>query len=112
MKTLRKFGINGPKEGIFIVHFSSKWCKSCKSVFSILEKFRDNSLIELQQINVDENSKLARELDIHAVPALLFFKDGKLLEKSIEFNGETFVNKGIMIGAINEMILKEIIQQM
>jgi len=50
-------------------------------------------------------------LKITAVPALLFFKNGKLLDKDIEINGETFVNKGIMIGAFGEPILKAIINQ-
>jgi len=50
-------------------------------------------------------------LNISAVPALLFFKNGKLLDKDIEFNGETLVKKGVMIGTYGEPILKKIIKQ-
>ena len=77
----------------------------------MLEKFRDNGLIELEEIDIDKNSKLAREMNIYSVPALLFFKDGKLLNKNLDLNGETFVKKGIMIGAFNKAILKEIIEK-
>ena len=109
---LKKFGINGPDEGKLIIDLSSEWCGPCKFLSPILEKLRDDGLINLLQINVDENRELGRELDIHAVPTLLFFKDGKLIDKNIDVKGETLVNKGIMIGATGELILKEIIKQM
>ena len=109
---LKKFGIDGPKKGNFIIVLCSKWCRSCTLLSTILEKFRDEGFIKLTEIDIGKNSKIARELNIYAVPALLFFKDGKLLDKDIEANGEKLVNKGIMIGSFNELILNEIIKQM
>ena len=111
-RDLNKFGINGPKKGRFIIVLCSKWCKSCTFLSPILQKFRDDGFIKLKEFDIGENSKLARELNINAVPALIFFKDGKLLDKDIELEGETLVNKGVMIGSFNELILKEIIKQM
>ena len=109
---LKKFGIYGPDEGKLIIDLSSEWCGPCKLLSPILEKLRDKGLINLIQINVDENRELGRELNIYAVPTLLFFNNGKLLDKNIKVKGETLVNKGIMIGATGELILKEIIKQM
>ncbi len=109
---LKKFGIDGPDEGKLIIDLSSEWCGPCKLLSPVLEKLRDEGLINLIQINIDENRQLGQELNIYAVPTLLFFKDGNLLDKNIEINGETLVNKGIMIGATGELILKEIIKQM
>ena len=106
------FGINGPKKGKLIIFLISKWCTSCKLVHTTLEKFKDDNVIELKMINIDENGELVRKLNIYAVPTLLFFKDGKLLDKDIIINGEIFVKKGIMIGATGELILKEIFEQM
>ena len=112
IKNLQKFGIDGPKEGLFIIVLCSKWCKSCKLLSPILEQFRDEGFIQLKEIDISENSKLARELNINAIPALIFFKDGKLLNKNIEVYGESLVNKGVMIGSFNKLILKEIVKQM
>jgi thiol-disulfide isomerase/thioredoxin len=112
IEDLKNFGIDGPKKGKFIIVLSSKWCKSCKSLTTLLEKFRDNGFIKLKEIDISENSKLTREFNINAIPALLFFKDAKLLNKSLKINGEIIVNKGVMIGSFNETILKEIIKQM
>ncbi len=111
VKKLKKLGINSPKKGKYIVVLCNKWCRSCKLLSTILEKFRDDGIIKLKEIELGDNGKLARELNINAIPALIFFKDGKLLNKNLEVNGETLINKGVMIGYFNELILKEIIKQ-
>jgi len=109
---LKKYGIYGHDEGIFIIILCSKWCKSSKLYSSILETFIENCSIKFKEIDIDENCNIARDLNIYAVPALLFFKNGKLLNKNIKINGEILVNKGVMIGTYGEPILKEIIKQM
>ena len=111
IKKYKKLGIDCPEKGKFIIVLLSKWCKSCKILSTILEKFKDEGSIELKEFDISENSNLAREFNIHSVPALIFFKDGKLLDKNIIMYGESIVNKGVLIGSFNEMILKEIIKQ-
>ena len=109
---LKKFGINGSNKGKYVIVLGSKWCKSCELLSKILENFRNNGLLKLEEVNIDENCNLARELNIYAVPALIFFKDGMLLSQNIKVNEEILVKKGVMIGAFSELILKEIIRQM
>jgi len=110
-KDLKQLGIDDPNKGILVIVLCSKWCKSCKFLSPILQKFRDDGIIKLKEIDIGENSKFALEFNINAVPALIFFKDGKLLNKNYKVNGETLVNNGIMIGSFNEFILKQIIEQ-
>jgi thioredoxin 1 len=112
VKELEKYGIDAPDKGKLIIDLSSDWCMPCKVLSPILEHFRDEGLIKLIQINVDNNRELAQELNIHAVPTLLFFKDGKLLDKTIGIDGEPLVIKGVMMGAVGDIILNEIIRQM
>ena len=108
---MKKFGIDIPKKGKFIIVLCSKWCKSCNLLSKILQKFRDEADFNLKEIDISENSELAREMNIFAVPALIFFKDGKLLDKNLKLNGEIVVNQGVMIGSFNELILEKIIKQ-
>jgi thioredoxin 1 len=108
---LKKFGIDIPKKGKFIIVLCSKWCKSCNLLSTTLEKFRDEADFNLKEIDISENSELAREMNIFAVPALIFFKDGKLLDKNLKLNGEIVVNQGVMIGSFNHLILEKIIKQ-
>ena len=81
---MKKFGIIGPDKGKFIIILSSKWCKSSKLFSPILEKLRVSGIIKFEEIDIDEYYNLIRDLNINAVPALLFFKNGKLLNKNIE----------------------------
>jgi len=112
IKELRHYGIDGSDKGKLIVDIFSDWCGPCKLLTPVLEKIRDEGFIELIKINIDENHELGQILNVYAVPTLLFFRDGKLLDNDIKIHGETLVNKGVMIGATGEIILKEIIEQM
>jgi len=108
---LKEFGIHDSHKGIFIIVICSKWCSSCRLFAPILENLRDNGFIKFIEMAIDENINLVREFNINAVPALLFFKNGKFLNKNIKINGEIFVNNGVMVGSFNETIIKEVIQQ-
>ena len=112
LKDLKQFGVDGPNEGKLIIDISSEWCGPCKFISPVLEKLRDKGLINLIQIDIDENRELGQALNIYAIPTLLFFKDGMLLEYDLKIDGETLVNKGVMVGAAGELILKRLIEQM
>jgi len=107
---LNKFGIKGSGKGISIVEITSKWCNSCKGLTLILQKFRDEGLINLIKINIDENPSITQILDIRAIPTLYFFKDVFLLNEDIEIYDYPFVKKGIMAGITCEHVIKEIIK--
>jgi thioredoxin 1 len=109
---LKKYGIDGPTEGKLIVNLSSEWCGPCKLLTPVLEQFKEEGLINLIYINIDNNREFSQAMNISAVPTLMFFKDGILLEKNIEIYGRVVVNNGIMAGTAGELILKEIISQM
>ena len=109
---LKKYGIDGPNEGKLIIDLSSKWCEPCKLLTAVLEQFKQEGLINLIQIDINNNRELCQVMNISAVPTLMFFKDGKLLEKNIEIYGRVLVNNGIMVGTVGDLILEEIINQM
>ena len=112
IEELKSVGIDGPKDGILLIDVYTNWCGPCKFVAPILHKLRDEGLIKLIQVDLDQNRPLGEMFGITAIPTLLFFKDGKLLEGTIEVQGQPLVNNGIMIGAAGEAILREIINQM
>ncbi|MHA1107245.1 MAG: thioredoxin family protein [Promethearchaeota archaeon] len=109
---LKKYGIDGPNEGKLIIDLSSEWCGPCKLLTPVLEQFKEEGLINLIHIDIDNNRELGQAMNISAVPTLMFFKDGKLLEKNIEIYGRVVVHNGIMAGTAGDLILKEIINQM
>ena len=109
---LEKYGIQGSNQGKLIIDLSSDWCGPCRIIGPVLEELSNKGLFNLIQVNIDHNRELAQFLNIYAVPTLLFFKDGKLLDKNIEIQGQTVVNNGVMVGAAGELILMEVIEKM
>ena len=89
-----------------------QWCGPCKFVAPILHKLRDEGLIKLIQVDLDQNRPLGEMFGITAIPTLLFFKNGELLNHTIEVQGQSLVQKGMMIGAAGEPIMREIIDKM
>jgi len=50
--------------------------------------------IKIAKVNVDSNSELASNYGVTALPTVLFFVDGKVVDQQVGFVGkEIFVNK-------------------
>ncbi|MBA7544650.1 hypothetical protein ES705_37011 [subsurface metagenome] len=89
-----------------------QWCGPCKFVSPILEKLKNEGLIKLIKEDLDKNRPLGERFNITAIPTILFFKNGELLNQPIEIQGQLLVRNGIMVGASGEQILRQIIDQM
>ena len=112
IEELKSVGIDGPRNGKLIIDVFTTWCGPCKFIAPILHKLRDEGLIKLIQVDLDKNRPLGEMFGISAIPTLLFFNDGKLIEKNIEVQGNLVVQNGMMIGAYGEPILRDVIKQM
>lgn len=68
-----------------LVDFWAVWCGPCKAIAptvdSIASKFAGK--LKVVKVNVDQNSGSASRFNIRGIPALLFFKGGKVAD-SIE----------------------------
>jgi thioredoxin 1 len=109
---LKKFGIEGTSQGKLLIDVYTTWCGPCKFVAPILHKLRDEGLISLIQVDLDQNRALGERFGITAIPTLLFFNNGQLLEGVIQVQGQPLVRNGIMIGAAGEAVLREILNKM
>lgn len=73
------------KNNIVIMDFMATWCGPCKIQDPILEelkrKFKDK--IAFKKIDVDEESDIANEYSIRAVPTLIIEKDKKVFAKYV-----------------------------
>jgi len=98
--------------GAALVTFFTFSNNARKFVAPILHKLRDEGLINLIQVDLDKNRPLGELFGITAIPTLLFFNNGELVDKTIEVQGQALVKRGIMVGAAGEPVLREIIAQM
>ncbi|TXT59716.1 MAG: Thioredoxin C-1 [Promethearchaeota archaeon] len=100
------------QEGKVIVDVYTEWCGPCKFIAPILEKFQQEGLIKVIRIDLDQNRPLGQMFGITAIPTLLFFNNGELIEQNIELDGRILVKNGIMVGAAGEDVMRQIIDQM
>lgn len=73
-------------EGLVLVDFWAPWCGPCRMQAPILDQLSqqyDETELKITKLDVDENPNTAAKFNIMSIPALLFFKDGELVEKRV-----------------------------
>jgi thioredoxin 1 len=68
-----------------LVDFWAEWCGPCRMVGPIVDELANeyDGKAVVGKVNVDNNPKIATDFGIMSIPALLFFKDGKLVDKQV-----------------------------
>lgn len=68
-----------------LVDFWAPWCGPCRMVGPIVEELAEQfaSRAKVGKLNIDDFERLATEYDIQAIPTMLFFKDGQVVERVV-----------------------------
>lgn len=86
-----------------IVDFWAEWCAPCFMIAPLVEQIGEEyeGKIKVGRLNVDENQVTAGKYRVMAIPTLLFFNGGKLVDRVVGV-----VPKKILVEKI-EKILEE-----
>lgn len=60
------------------------WCGPCRMIGPIVEELaKEKEDIAFGKLNVDQNRAVPSKYGIMSIPTLLYFKDGKLVDKTL-----------------------------
>jgi len=82
-----------------IVDFWAAWCMPCRMISPAIEEISNeyDSQIKVGKLNTDENPSIAGKYNIMGIPAVLFFKDGGIVDQ--------------IVGAVPKIVIEEKIKK-
>lgn len=70
---------------VVVIDFWATWCGPCMKLGPVIEelaeKYEGKALIG--KINIDEETETVADNGIRSIPTVLFFKDGKVVDRSV-----------------------------
>ena len=84
-------------QGVVLVDFYAEWCGPCKILASTVEELSDefSGKADIYKADIETNASAVKELDITGVPAIVLFKEGKVVNKHIGLRSKKDLQKDI-----------------
>ena len=67
------------------IDFWAEWCGPCRAIAPSVDELAEEyeGKVIIGKYNVDDDADLSAEYSIRNIPTLLFFKEGKLVDKHV-----------------------------
>lgn len=79
-----------------LVDFFATWCGPCKMLSLVMDKIDKKDIIPIIKVDIDEESNLAEQYGITAVPTLIIFENGKEVKRQTGFMSEDELENWVM----------------
>jgi len=66
-----------------LVDFWAEWCGPCKMIAPVLDEIakEKGDTIKVGKVDIDKNQSLSFKYNVRAIPTLLFFKNGQVVDQ-------------------------------
>lgn len=79
-----------------VVDFQADWCGPCKVLGPVIDKLSEQrNDVTVGKLNLDNNRDLAVKYNVRSIPTVLFFKDGKEVDRATGANQLSFYESKI-----------------
>ena len=80
-----------------LVDFWASWCMPCRMLSPTIEKLAEENQGKLKvcKLNTDENQHTAAQYGIQGIPTLIFFKEGKEVDRSVGVSSKQKIQEKI-----------------
>ena len=80
-----------------VIDFWAEWCGPCRAIGPVIEELSKEyqGKVNIGKVNVDVNPNISMNYGITSIPAILFVKGGKVVDKQIGAVPKSVLDKKI-----------------
>lgn len=81
----------GDYKGAAIVDFNATWCGPCRKISPVVEALASEMAgrVKVGKLDIDKSPQTANQFDVHAVPCIVLFVDGKEVGRTLGYQSKS-----------------------